>query len=274
MEYKDLVDKGIRDIVNWKWHKIITADAGETREIFLKDVCAKTPIVANYGNDMCSGIYIKNEGLPNPIKKEVDSYAVTIVARDYYNLLIVKSVLYGIVKQVSDVNILKSFLDKMKRELSFEGNSFKELLDALDTSMEMVKSDYIELINTGTMTDVYIGNLPVDFYDVQSIIDDFHSCLGNDYSNFALIFDTDKSLSTLSKQTINNYIFSRTMGYKINVICERKEKIINDPINENETRIIHISDWIGSTLDGNFIENPHDYSDRDYTEELRLVKTK
>jgi len=274
MEYNNLVEMGIKEIVNWKWHKIISADAGETRENFLKDICARTPIIANYGNNMCSGIYIKNEGLPDPKKHEIDAYALEIVAQDYYRLLIIKSIFCEIIQQISDINVLKNFFDIMKRKFSFEGSSLKDLLDALDTSTEMVKSSYMEMINTGTMTNVYIGNLPVTIYDVQSVIDYFHRSLGNDYSNFALIFDTDKNLSTLSKKAINDYIFSRTMGYKINVVCERKEKIVSDFIDQNEKRTIYLPDWMGSTFNGSFIENPHDYSHRDYTDELRLVKTK
>ena len=271
-QYNFLVQKGIEDVVNWKWHKIITMDEGVERTQFLKDICLASPIISNYGKDQCSGIYIKDNGLEMPpVINETNSSAIGIMSRDYYDLVIIKSILFEIISQISDAKVLKTILDKMKDEMSFDGNNFEDLLKAFDLSIEMVKSSYEELIKTGSVTNVYIGNLPIEmgsFFGMQGIIEKLHRYLGNNYSSFAVIIDTDKNLSLLSKKVINEYVFSRTIGYKINVICERRAIVRKSSMDEEETTI-YLPNWESSTLSGNIIENPHDYSHRDYTDRLK-----
>ena len=271
-QYKFLVEKGIEDIVNWKWHKIITMDEGEERYQFLKNVCDGSHIIPNFGQNQCCGIYIKDSGLSTATIDESNSSALRIISRDYYDLLLVRSIFIEILNQVADKKLLKTILDEMKRALSFKGDSFEDLLVAFNTSIEMVKSSYEELVKTGSVTNVYIGNLPIDMssiYGIERIIDKLHRCLGNSYSNFALIIDADNNLSAVSKKAINEYIFSRTTGYKINVICERRVITHKSPIDEEEIITTYVPNWNRSTFSGNIIENPHDYSYRDYTDRLK-----
>jgi len=278
MEYNKLVDRGIGHIVNHMWHKIVTADEGIKRETFLRDICAKTPIIPNYGLDQCSGIYIKNSGLPDPDNKEIHQGAVNIIFRDYYRLLIVREILNQIITDVKDEKVLKELLEYMKPELFFGGNSLQDLLNEVDVSSEIVKESYLELMRTGTLEKHYLDKVSINtciFFHMTSTIDNLHKHLGNSYSNFALIFDTDKSLGLTSKKAINDHIFARTTGYKIYVVCEREIKTFPDPINSNEQRNIVISKWPAHTLSGEIIQEPHDYGTHDYTDDLNEAwKTK
>ena len=273
MDYKDIIEKGVDHIINWKWHKILTMDTGEHRERFLKDICQETPIIANYGKNQCSGIYIKDEGLPMPVSQEMNAYSLEIIFNNYYNFVIAKGIMTQIARQVAEPRVLESILANMKSKLDFEGNSLEELLIEIDNSLQLIRTSYKELSETGKMSHVYLDNLPVKIHIIDHLTECLHRCLGNDYANFSLVFDTDENLSILSKKAINSHIFARTMGYKMNVVCERKQTIHQSPINEKETFTINSPNWeVWQTLSGDYIENIHDYAQRDYTEEVRLIK--
>lgn len=277
VSYEKLVEMGIGRIVNWKWHKIICIEAGEAREKFLIDICKGSPIIANFGENQCSGIYIKDKGLPDRENPNDAPYAFERVAKEYYNLLIMKGILSKIAKEVTGVKMVKKLLAEMKQQLSFEGDSLKELLVAIDISLEMIKITYLELRKTGMVDKSYRDNLPLEsccFVMLDEVIESLHECLGNSYSNFAIIFDTDKELSILSKKALNDYIFARTIGYKINVVCEQKLLEFENLLDEKEKRRIIVPDWYAYNLRGDIIENPHDYSSLDYTDNLKELTLK
>ena len=269
-KYQELVEKGVRNIVQHKWHKIFTMDEGVAREQFLKDICAQSPIIPNYGEDQCSGIYIHDRNhLTDGIVPKNAKNAFEKVVREYYNLLIFRSIIAKIVEEIRDVEILRNLLGDTKKWSDFKGSTFTELFNDIDASLTILYSCYQELITMGEVEYVFIGNKPIELYDIEFIIGRLHRTLGNSYSNFALIFDADKNLSKTSKQAINSHISKRTKGYKVNVICERKIITRKDLIDENEKITIKTDDWgIYHDFQGDIIEDPNDYITRDYTDEL------
>ena len=270
MEYNRLVDKGIDNLVKHMWHKIATADEGIERETFLRDICAKTPVVANYGQGQYSGVYIKNSGLPEPSNEESIKAAVNIMFRDYYSVVIVREVINKIVNDIKDVELLKKLLDYLGSKSKC--GSLKELLDETDESLEIIRECYLELIKTGTMKKVYLDMVSTNtsrFFHMTSIIDNLHRQLDNSYSSFALIFDTDNSLGFTSKLAINEHIGARTTGYKVYAVCERKVETYPDPIFLGEINTVMLPNWPKSTLTGNYIQAIHDYAIHDYTDDLK-----
>jgi len=186
-------------------------------------------------------------------------------------LLLLREILNKIINDVTDVDVLKRVLDCMKPDLFFKGNSLIDLLNEMDISLETIKECYLNLMKTGSMGTPYFDKVTVDtciFFLMTSHINSLHRQLGNSYSSFALIFDTDKSLGFTSKKAINDHINARTEGYKIYVVCERLTEKVKDQISE-EVREISLPNWPKDTLQGGKIQVTHDYAIHDYTDELK-----
>ena len=143
-EFDKVVDSWGNKIVIEDGHKIVIADACEIREQLLKAICECFPIIPNSENGLRSAIYIKDKGLIEPPKEGINSNFLPMIFNDYYNLLIVRNIIYTMINQISDVNFIKDFLNEFKYICSFEGNTLKEILEALDISLEIIRESYQE----------------------------------------------------------------------------------------------------------------------------------
>lgn len=254
------------NIINTGWHQFIYGYNTKERTNFLKEITVHHPITLN--RDCPQAIYIDNFSLPIIDSKcLIDKNLLSMVSRNYFDFTIYHQLLLELLnldcfKELGGRDEI--FLEYVNRLIINDGfdkiQSLESLKDCLLQAKNFYQEKYISLL-TGTDFKKDIDDLIISsIFMRERYIKKFKEMINNK-SYFVVIIDHKNSIPLISAQAINGYISMRcTADISMKIAC--------DP-----------SEWSSYyDLDGNFIENPHDYSiielDQSLKEYTRIKKEK
>lgn len=235
-------------IINTGWHQFIYGYDTDKRTQFLKNIAVNHPVTLN--RDCPQAIYIEDFSLPILDSDFlVDKNLLNIISRNYFDF----TIYYQLLLELSKLDCLKEFngreelfLDYVNRLILNDGfsniQSLESLKDCLLQARNFYKEKYISLL-TETDFKKDIDDLPISsIFMGERYIKEFKKMINNG-SYFAVIIDHKGDAPLVSIQAVNGYVGKRcTADISIKVACEPKN-------------------WSSyCDLDGNFVENPHDYS--------------
>lgn len=211
-----------RQIMTASRHQIIYGYNTRQRQEFLQSLEEAYPLKIN--SNTPTAIYMKDYNLPKLVGK-TNSYETLSTAGEFLEFTIIENIITKILtssitldekSQVDFVNrIIKLFGNKSHEQLT-DIKRLKELRTALLESKNFYRKHYL---NQEEKT-LDINKLPIPFITTELVVPKIKSLLEMD-SYFALIFDTDSSISPISAMTINNYIGKRcNTNLSIKLVCD------------------------------------------------------
>lgn len=195
-------------------------------------------IIELLNSENLSFCYINSLNLPDLDKNNnVDKIMMKAISREYLNFIVV----YELVNKLNNYSLTDNQLNIL---LSSFGcidniNSLKQLLVLLEQSKDFYKNNYISLC-AGNQINCDINSLSIPFVDLVMFVKDYKKIIN--YNSYICIFFNETLTSRLLKQAINSLIYSRiNTDVSVKVICDSNK-------------------WdVYYDLDGNMLENMHDY---------------
>lgn len=239
-------------------HDFIYAEQKQERQKFLKEMVSNYPVVLISLSPI--GVYIDDKGLPKVTditdkSKDMDYITLSSFHSSYYGFLIISSIMETLSNQLSQdiLNnpLLLRYFDRQRNEDFPSFKTFSDVLEALKQGQEHFYLNYIKYAESGKCSSDFLTEVPLSFIISEMSIQAVKRYLNID-SYFALVFDIQNELSPISQQAINSYIGSRcNADMAIKIACSK-------------------DDWcIYRDLNGNYIENIHDYGDFDINDYLK-----
>ena len=250
MEYSEVLE----DMIMRPWHAIIYGEEKE-RHQYLSALAQKYSFQMSEKRPV--GIYIQDSGLEDSHNKDCETWRLSSFQRVYFEFLVAWNILDKLLKDLSspalsplEEEILESFhVSNIK--------SLEELKQELEKSKNMYKEEYYNYIKSGNIKENFQKEMQVEYIMLEYILRRLKDVL-KQVSYFALFIDKQNDFGRLYTQVINTYIASRSTGYLVvNIGCNNGK------------------DWKNYyALNGQIIENPHDYTDITMKEWVRKRENK
>lgn len=215
-------------IVTHAWHEFLYGYNNEDRKIFLNEMVEDYPIKID--NDQPAAVYINDFMLPVVSTDVVpERFRLEAVAREYLSFTLVNAIVEQSIKQVELEklnNKMNAFIERVNRlfvsNSSFCIDSISSLRDALITSKDFYKEQYMKLMKNGCF-DGDITSLPISFMDICSFARYYKKAIGMN-KHFSVILDYDGTGAVVSQQAVNGLVTSRITGdYSVKVVCQPEE---------------------------------------------------
>lgn len=250
MDYSEVLE----DMIMRPWHSFIYGEEKE-RHKYLSALTEK------YSFQMLEkkpvGIYIQDNGLEDNYNKSCEIWKVHAFERTYFEFLVVWHILDKLLKDLSSHELVPLEEEILKSFRAFNIKYLEELKQELEKSKNIYKEEYYNYIKNGNTKENFQEQMKISFVMLKSILPKLKDAL-KQVSYFVLFIDKNREYGNMYTQVINSFIASRSTGYLVvNVGCN------------------NIKDWKNYyALNGEIIENPHDYTDITMGEWIRKRKNK
>jgi len=250
-------------IMERAWHKLLCGANGQAREELLKRVVVRYPAVANQNRPM--GIYINDPGLQKVDLRESALNKATVISfhERYYEFLLAYYLISSACSAKESIpdSRQEQFIKRINNLYDKGNSSIKDLVglrDMLNEAMLFFKKEYDLYIKSAELRKGMINEAPLTFIMLDSFLALTKELLNNN-SHFGVIIDQQQPIPDRCQRAINNYIACRMAGdLTMMVAC-------------------YPGEWTGYTIQGEIIENVHDYStidldgsSREYVNKLAL----
>ena len=254
----DLMHLKEQEIMGQNRHQFIYGQATDERTSFLEGLEYAYPIIDHNYRPMA--IYMMDYSLPN-VDRDIESVTrmkLILISEKFLNL----SIVYNISNRIA-FNRSLNF-----NTYAFNSSSYSNLISNTEINnitnflqfSQKIKNimDLYSCFYKGILNDSFNVNTPIDlpFIDAVEFVSDIKDLLGNK-AYFSLIFDNKEDISEISTIAINNFIDKRiNKDISIKVATEPgKWKTVYD-------------------LDGNMIEDIHDYGEVELDNNKRVYMKK
>lgn len=198
------VESFAKKIVEESRHKFIYAYR-DNRKLLIERIMINYPIKID---NKPSALYFKLDGLPAIDSKNLNSDAVSIINREYFNFYITSELIKFIIDN-NDPDILKKAsktIINYANDCIEKGNipNLQTLFELLSEAKQIYLDTYLNYMNKGILENP-TEKTPFFFLNLEEFIYNTRKMLGKE-SHISLILDNEDEVSLESYKAINNLI--------------------------------------------------------------------